>query len=269
MERRPQWREEWWLAALQRGSGDGLVHDEAGALWCSRGGQLCEVGMYTEGVHVDFMLSCGRHLRRCTPNAVREPRNLMCRFCCPASALKRARRNCPSALERAVYRLLPALAPMQEWRWQFCPLLPRADLAPVDFYHVPSGTHLEVDGPQHFTSTMHDAPAPQQQNHDIRKTTALWAAGAALVRIHHADVAGGAAAVAEAAAWALHARACGYAGPLLVLTPTYAPDAAVARGRGSHAWWCLPELHAQLHGARPTTTPLGCTFFHQPPQLTM
>ena len=75
--------------------------------------------------------------------------------------------------------------------------------------------------------------------------------------------------VAEAAAWALHARACGYDGPSLALTRTYAPDAAVARGRGSQAWWCLPQLREQLHGARPTTTPPGCTFFHPPPQVTM
>lgn len=224
-----------------------------------------ELGMYSEGVQVDFMLSCGRHLRRCTPNAVRERAELLCRFCCPVSLLQRAHRERPSAHERAMFRLLPAAAPMPEWRWQFCPLLPGAALAPTDFYHPPTGTHLEVDGQQHFTSAMHHAPTPQQQLRDIQKTVALWAAGVALVRIHHADLAGSGAAAAEAAAYAVRTRAHGYCGPLLVLTPTYAPTTGVAHDRGLQAWWFLPHLQQQVLGARCITTPLGCICFYQPP----
>lgn len=56
----------------------------------------------------------------------------------------------------------------------------------VDFYHLTTGTTIQVDGRSHFSETHHRVPPPQLQM-DLKCCEAAWMAGSKLVRLHHED----------------------------------------------------------------------------------
>ena len=269
--RRPARGADWWEDALLGGGNGGLVvHLGDGSLWhplaAAQGGWIA-VGRTTEGLKLDFALSCGRHLRRCTPHAVQQPRHLLCRFCTSDSDLKRARRERPSGPERAMFTMLAVLRPGREWRWQVCPPLPApARPKPLDFMHVPTAIYLEVDGKQHFSGGMHGVPCDEQQRIDVEWMQKLWAMGAALVRVHHADVGPAAVAVVRKA---LALREAGSTGPLLLLTPSYNPGPAVAHGRVLDPWAFINALQGVLGAATRTIDSNGAVCFWPGAPLTM
>lgn len=268
--RRPGRREDWWDESLLRGGNEALWRDPAdGALWlCTAGGRV-EVGASSEGVKLDFALTCGEHLRRCTPNAVRTRKHLLCRFCTPPMTLKNARCERPSGLERTMHTLLCRLRPGAEWRWQVCPQVGLLRPKPMDFFHAPTGLYLEVDGQQHFTGGMHGTPSSKQQRIDLKYMRALWAAGAALVRVHCADLAGAAPRAAAAAQAALGWAAAGGSGPLVVLSPSFHPCLLSATCPMQDPWHFLDTLQEGLGAAARTRDGTGCIWFWPSPQLTM
>jgi hypothetical protein len=250
------------MDALAGGRNDLLEVDERGAVWWRGGGDCAavEVGRTTEGLKLDFELDCGLHCRRCTPNAVREPRQLMCRFCCTDQELKRAKRDRPSAFERTAFRLFAALHPAREWRWQVCPPFASGRPKPFDFLHAPTATYIEVDGRHHFYGGIHNVPTAEQQRVDVEMMAAVWRLGAALVRLHYHDLAG-AAGAADATVRAALDRRGRRGGPLLVLSPCYNPGPAVARGRVLDPWCFIAELSGLLGGARRHIDDAGRVWF--------
>ncbi len=266
--RRPGQLKDWLKEALLRGDNASIEWSADGAAWHHSDGGRREVGASLEGVKLDFGLSCGVHLRRCTPNAVRCKDQLLCRFCTPEKLLKRARRDRPSSNERVAYATFTSLRPARQWRWQVCPPL---DHPPVDFWHEAADVYVQVDGKQHFSGGMHGVPAAAQQAADLRSIEALWEAGAALVRVHHADLAGGAATgpAAVVVQAALAFKEAGRQGALLAFTPSYNPGPAVAAGRMLDPWYWLNHLAEVLPMARRIMRADGSVWFIQQAQRTM
>lgn len=248
--------DSWWEEALI-GGGNATVRR------CEHGGFFdgdVRLGKTTEGKQFNFLLSCGSHLRLCTPHAVTARKDLLCRFCCRAPALKKAKCQLPSQHERKALTILSALSPAAEWRWE---VKRPWRHAPVDFFHAPTRVCFEVDGPHHFHSKMRGVPTNAQQQRDFDSCVAAWEAGAALVRLHHADLASGGA--RAAARTAIEQRRAGCSGSLLILSPSYIPVAAVRQGRVDDPWFFLSTLERKLLTARRHTDAHGCVLFlHMP-----
>ncbi len=68
----------------------------------------------------------------------------------------------------------------------------------VDFYLVPYKLAVEYDGQGHFTKPYHNTSIQEQNDRDRRKDAEYWSQGHNLVRVHYADVACYAGAIALA-----------------------------------------------------------------------
>lgn len=226
-----------------------------------------EVGNWTEGVQVDFELSCRRHVRRCTPNAVRDKKQLLCPLCSSAAVLKRAKKRGLSQPERNACALLFDLRQAREWRWQVCPPLKSGKQWVFDFMHAGTGILYEVDGKQHCVGGMHGVPAAEQQRRDIEKMRDVWVSGGLFVRMHHADLGAGGARTAILHAFA-HKEA-GSTGPLVVFSPSYNPTVAVTKDEVLHPWYFITELETYFIQSMRVTASDGCILFKRSPSLTV
>lgn len=157
--------------------------------------------------------------------------------------------------------MLAGLRPDREGRWQVCPPLPLARPKRVDLWHAPSDTCFEVDGQQHFVGGMHGFPSTSQPHTDIETMCAVWGAGAALVRLHHADLAGGAGAALRTGAAALAFRTQNPTTRFLLLSPCYNPAWAAAAGQPLAPWFFLGTLEQMLQNAMRVQVEHGCICF--------
>jgi hypothetical protein len=260
-ERLPDQIADWMLESLQGGRNSSIVVDAERIAWLLSNGTATELGHTAQGLQLDFLLSCGEHVRRCTPNALREQTQLLCRFCTTERRLRKARRDRPSKNERAVYILLTKLGSVRDWRWQYRPLLPGWPPKTVDFWHARLNVYMEVDGRQHFYGGMHCVPSDEQQQKDIQTIIALWQAGAALVRVHYADLAGDAAGARVAVRTAISYRAINGTRPLLVLSPSYTPGPMVASDRVLEPWYFITSIGDRLEMAQRVIDDYGCITF--------
>lgn len=258
------------MEALRAGGNTNVRVDGSGAVFYVGGEREEAVGRTTEGLKLDFALSCGTHKRRCTPNALREPRRLLCRFCTPANELKKNKCERPSSIERAAFDVILGLANGGEWRWQVCPPAgPHFPTRPkpLDFLHAPTGVYFKVDGQQHFKGGMHGVPSTRQQQIDIESMVAVWREGGALVRLHHADLAGAAKAARATAEAALQYRKANPLGPLLILTPSYNPGPVIGTTRFEDPWYFINRLPT-IFGSAPAVINSNGSMWLLPPPLT-
>lgn len=134
------------------------------------------------------------HLR--TPHGVRDQSDLDC-FICTANASHNMFKTEVGVIkdlkahEHGKHMLLGVVcqwAPPSLWGWK----------GRFDFYHFPSATMIQVDGPPHFVG-MRKQKASKLLQHDMDCCVAVWRQSGRLVRVHHEDIEGCATLILQAA----------------------------------------------------------------------
>lgn len=240
--REPRPLQAWKLRALLRAENEGLAVREDGVVTLAVDGHTRLIGTATEGVHLDWVLACAFHMRRCTPNCIRSEHDLVCRYCTDRAELIEGKRA-PSVHERGFFaemaalqldaRLRPELQPA--W-WPGC----------VDFMDAATGLLIQVDGEGHFQKTFCNLPRRQVLCRDLHMCVKAWHAGRVLLRVHHLDVHTGAG-PRLAARLMREPRA----GPLIVLSAHYnLSNPTHTRGVGHQLkLMCALAAHLQRIGA--------------------
>lgn len=173
------------LQALRNEWNEGLQVASSSTAWVLHGGEYSVITPSTGGEQLHWRLSCGKHLRRCTANAIRDEQDLFCRFCTHRNTLKARHMAVPSKHEARMQRMLDGMGWAARWR-------PQVYVEPwrglVDFMIMPECVLLQVDGEGHFCKSMYGVPTADQQRTDLEMAASAWRMGHALLRVHHRDL---------------------------------------------------------------------------------
>lgn len=120
------------------------------------------------------------HYRLLTPHAVKKQGDLQCPICHPAEKIK-------NTVEVGALEALRhvGLADQLIWQWK-PPFWPGR----IDFYHYPSGTIIQLDGPPHFEGIRRLKACELLLNDlDFCSSAWFWGGGECrVVRVHDADL---------------------------------------------------------------------------------
>lgn len=135
--------------------------------------------------HYRFALGCGCEAGHCyyeTLHNFTSRQDMLCKYCSTATGLwEAANKKLVSEAERS---LMVTMQKLGIDRQVAC----EVDLpwwhGRLDFYHMPTGTAIQVDGSGHFKGTYHMLHRHQLQL-DLKCCRAAWLAQGRLLRLHH------------------------------------------------------------------------------------
>lgn len=168
------------------------------------------------------------HLR--TPHGVRKESDLDC-FICTANTSNNMYKTEVGVIEdlkghehgkQMLLGVACQWAPPSKWGWK----------GRFDFYHFPSATMIQVDGPPHFVG-IRKHQASELLHHDMNCCGTIWKQSGRLVRVHHADIEGCATLLLQAAS---------RPGRFIALSPEFAYVKWVDEGECHSYEGCLSKL---------------------------
>lgn len=177
--------DEYKLLALLKGGNEGLVLLPGGTVALVRDGEYSIITSSTEGQKLHWQLACGKHMRWCTPHAVKIEADLMCRYCTNRNKLKSLGKVAPTKYEARMHSIFDGMGWQARWR-------PQVQVGcwphPVHFMIMPECVLVQVDGEGHFCKSMYGTPTAAQQQIDVSMNASAWRMGHALLRVHYRDL---------------------------------------------------------------------------------
>lgn len=146
-------------------------------------GTLRQICSSLEGHKVAVGCRCSEgHVRYCTPNSIRTPRDWLCQFCHHAQqAWKAARKRAVVESEKAAMQAFRDADIDRQVAWEVSLPFWRGR---VDFYDIPSKTVVQADGRSHRVVT-HKLQPGRQLKLDLRCCIKAWQGGVRLLRLYH------------------------------------------------------------------------------------
>ncbi len=188
------------------------------------GGKLRVLGCNDSKQRVVVRLNCGdgaehQHYDRCTPKALKGHRDLLCpfHFGNRPEWYSSNRRPIPQA-ELRWMKVVQKTAGGEDWCHQVRSSFHRGDF---DFYNWRRDTYLQIDEARHWKG-MTATCNTKQSDQDFACNLAAYKAGAAVVRVHTADIVDPISVYAAMEAARFHSS--------VVLTASYAS-----------VWWCQDD----------------------------
>lgn len=170
-----------------------------------------------------------QHLHSRTPHGVKKPKHLRC-VLCPRHVASRVQFETERQVIEHVRESRDGDKLLLGVVCQWCP--PWWD-GRVDFYHYPTETIIQVDGPPHFEGLRKQQPCMLLLN-DLECCCKVWEQQGRILRIHHLDI--------EAAGDLVH-EALDKKGAFIALSPAFAHVGFV---HGGQVWSYKSNLVRQL-----------------------
>lgn len=132
------------------------------------------------------------HVKYCTPEAVRKPRDLLCVLCAALGTYNNTRRQWPQALHLGFMGVLDArehrswLSPA-DWAWEVR-LLPSEWAGRIDIMLLAAGVSVQVDGSGHTRGLLGWDGGTDQEGLDAECAAKHWESGRPLVRLTEIDL---------------------------------------------------------------------------------